>query len=72
MNFATSRFQRVDGAWGTFDKKSNKSSGMIRSVVLEDMNIAWAELRMTAERQAAVNYLLPYYKKYYALVCSIE
>ena len=72
MSFATSRFQRVDGAWGTFDKKSNKSSGMIRSLVLDDMDIAWAALRMTAERQDAVSYLLPYYKNYYALVCTIE
>ena len=72
MNFATSRFQRVDAAWGTFDKMSNESSGMIRSLVLDDMDIAWAALRMTTERKAAVNFLLPYHKYHYALVCNIK
>ena len=65
---AISRFQRVDGAWGTFDKESNESDGMIRSLVNGDMDIAWSALRMTAERKAAVNYILPYYRHHYALV----
>ena len=69
--FSCSRFQRVDGAWGTFDKISNESSGMIRSLVLHDMDMAWATLRMTTERLAAIDYLLPYHKSHFALVIII-
>ena len=69
--FPASRFQRVDRAWGTFDKISNKSSGMIRSLVLHDIDMAWAGLRLTPERLAAIDYLLPYNKAHYALVTII-
>ena len=58
----------MDGAWGTFDKKTNESSGMIRSIVLGDMDMAWSAMRMTTERSLAVDYILPYYKYHYALV----
>ena len=58
----------MDGAWGTFDKKTNESSGMIRSIVLGDMDMAWSAMRMTTERSFAVDYILPYYKYHYALV----
>ena len=41
---------------------------MIRSLVLHEMDIAWATLRMTPERFSAVDYLLPYHKAHFALV----
>lgn len=44
---------------------------MIRSLVLHDIDMAWAGLRMTPERLAAIDYLLPYNKAHYALVTII-
>ena len=44
---------------------------MIRSLVLHDMDMAWATLRMTTERLAAIDYLLPYHKAHFALVIII-
>ena len=41
---------------------------MIRSLILHDVDFTWSGLRMTADRKAAVDYLLPYYKQHYTLV----
>ena len=68
LNITVSRFQRVDGSWGTYDKVSNESSGMIRSLVLHDMDMAWTALRMSPERLAAIDFLLPYRSDHFALV----
>ena len=58
----------MDEAWGTYDPTTSESSGMIRSLVLQDVDMAWSSLRMTVHRHAAVDFLFPYYKNTYALV----
>ena len=41
---------------------------MIRSLVLQDVDMAWSSLRITVDRNSAVDFLYPYYKNTYALV----
>ena len=41
---------------------------MIRSLVLQDVDMAWSSLRITVDRHSAVDFLYPYYKNTYALV----
>ena len=41
---------------------------MIRSLVLQDVDMAWSSLRVTADRHSAVDFLYPYYKNTYSLV----
>ena len=65
--FQTSRFTRVDGSFGTLDIETNETSGMIRSLVLEEADLA-SPLTITTNRLNAVDFLVPYYQFHDTLV----
>ena len=58
----------MDKAWGQFDNETKEWSGMIRSLILGEVDIAWSTLTITAERQTVVDFLLPYSTETHCLV----
>ena len=55
-----SRLQRHDRAWGRFDNETQEWNGMIRSLILKEIDISWASLTIGVERQTVVDFLPPY------------
>ena len=55
-----SRLWRVDKAWGQFDNETKEWSGKIRSLILNEIDIAWSSLTIGVERKTVVDFLLPY------------
>ena len=55
-----SRLQRYDQAWGQFDNETQEWNGMIRSLILKDIDISWTALTIGVERKTVVDFLFPY------------
>ena len=66
------RLQRHDKAWGHFDKETKEWSGMIKSLLLNEIDIAWASITIGLERKTVVDFLHPYAKETHCVVSCIE
>ena len=64
--------QRHDEAWGHFDNETQEWSGMVRSLLLNEVDIAWASITIELERKTVVDLLHPYATETHCVVSWIE
>ncbi len=59
LNFTTDVYNRFDGQWGSYNSATGQWTGMIHSILKQEIDIAIASLAITLERASAVQFLPP-------------
>ena len=56
LNFNLRQFKRIDGSWGSFDRKTGKWGGMVSNLVNGEADIITANFDNCCGREAVVDY----------------
>ena len=64
-------YERVDGLWGIKVNNTGEWDGIIRSLLLGDVDLGWSVFTINEERREAVDFLKPVMMRHMCLVSGL-